>query len=75
MQRRRPRKRKALPDLSIDPSKLNAYEYRSEQFNIKLTPKELESIRSMAKSLGVPVVDYLVGLHNQAVEAISRKKR
>lgn len=75
MPRPNPRKRKALPDLSIDLEKISAHEYRTAQFNIKLTERELESIRDMAKWLGVSVSDYLVGLHRQALAAASRKRK
>ena len=75
MPRPKPRKRPKLRDLSIDPEAISAHEYRTAQFNIKLTERELESIRKMAKRLGVSVSDYLVELHRQAEAAMSRKRK
>ena len=72
---RKPKERTKLPDLSIDPDSLPGPEHRSEQINLRLTPTELRTIREMAKGLKVSVSDYVVGLHLQAVNARSRKKR
>jgi len=74
MHGRKSKKRPKLPDMSLDPEALDLPEYRKSQFNIKLSQRELDEIKAMAKRFKVGVSDYLIGLHNQAVAAVSRKK-
>ena len=75
MPRPKPRKRAELPDAGLDPEALAVPEYRREQINVRVTEVELRSIRAVAKRLRVSVSDYLVGLHRQAVQHLSQKKK
>ena len=65
---------KRVPDLGLDPGAIAAKDYRTRQLNIRVSPSDLKSIRAVAKRLGVSVADYLLALHHQAVEALSRRK-
>jgi len=84
---RKPKKRPELPDLSLDLRALRPREYRTRQLNIKVSKSEFEEMKEGAKPLAEPskkpskerpktgISDYLIGLHQQAVAAVSRRKK
>ena len=70
----KPKRRVGLSSVSVDLERLQRPERRTAQINLRLTPTELTSIRETAKFMKLSVSDYIVGLHQQALEAIFRTK-
>ena len=64
---------KRLEDLDLMPIK-GRRERRSETLVIRLTPSEKRSLRKMADKFGLTITGYLIGLHEQAVKAVKRKR-
>ena len=55
---------KVLKDIKKN---LKGYEYKDNQIVFRICSKEKKELGSTAKSLGLSVTDYLIGLHRYAV--------
>jgi len=68
-------KRKVLPDLGLDPRKLDADAAKTLRIGLRVSPSEKREVEATARRLGVSLSDYLMGLHAQAVAALGKGRK
>jgi len=67
-------KRKAIPELGVDPRKLATAGSKTLRLGIRVSPEEKRAVEAMARRLKVTASDYVLGLHQQAVDALRGEK-
>ena len=68
-------KRKPIPPLGIDARKIGEDEAKTVRLNVRISPQEKAEIAAVARRLGLTVSDYVLGLHRQAVESLSKRRK
>ena len=64
----------AVPDVTVNPRAIpKPPKRRDKVFQMRLTTAEFNELHEMAEKLGLTITSYLLGLHKQAVAALSRK--
>jgi len=64
----------ALPKVKLDLDALPAQEKRTRMVTLRVTPTEYRELRKAARRFRTTVSAYLLGLHGQAMEQLSRGK-
>ena len=64
----------AMPEMALDPRALaQPKELRDRLLQLRVTASELAEIQETARSLGLTMTAYVIGLHHQAVASLARE--